>query len=81
MKQLDLKHTGLVITDPQNDFLSEEGAAWKMVGDSVEENNTIEHLEQLLEAVKNQDIPVFISPHYYYPTDRRPNGPTHRPRV
>lgn len=69
MRHLDLNHTGLVITDPQNDFLSEDGVAWKLVGDSVKQNNTIEHLEQLLETVKDHGIPLFISPHYYYPTD------------
>ena len=29
--------TALVITDPQNDFLSENGATWQLVGDSVKE--------------------------------------------
>ena len=61
--------TALVITDPQNDFLSPEGATWGMVGESVTENNTVEHIEALLKAAKTSAIPVFISPHYYYPTD------------
>ncbi len=61
--------TALVITDPQNDFLSEKGVTWQLVGDSVKENRTVEHLEQLLETAKGNDYDVFISPHYYYPTD------------
>ncbi len=61
--------TALVITDPQNDFLSPEGATWGMVGDSVTENNTVENIESLFKAAKTFAIPVFISPHYYYPTD------------
>lgn len=61
--------TGLVITDPQNDFLSPDGATWDLVGDSVEANGTVEHLEQLLVAAKDGDHPVFVSPHYYYPHD------------
>lgn len=69
MQRLDTDRTGLVITDPQNDFLHEKGVAWEMVGNSVEQNNTIDHLEQLLETMKSTGIPVFISPHYYYPTD------------
>lgn len=32
---IDNKTTALVVTDPQNDFLSEDGAAWGLVGDSV----------------------------------------------
>lgn len=67
--QIDIQDTALVITDPQNDFLSEAGATWELVGESVTENNTIEHLEQLLAAAKQAGLPVFVSPHYYYPTD------------
>ena len=63
-------NTALVITDPQNDFLSPKGVTWGVVGESVKENNTVENLESLLKAAKANDIPVFISPHYYYPTDK-----------
>ncbi|MEJ2129996.1 MAG: cysteine hydrolase [Woeseiaceae bacterium] len=62
--------TALVITDPQNDFLSPKGVTWGVVGESVEKNNTVENLESLLRAAKANGIPVFISPHYYYPTDK-----------
>jgi len=61
--------TALVITDPQNDFLSPKGVAWGVVGKSVTENNTVENIDSLFAAAKANDIPVFISPHYYYPTD------------
>ncbi|MBI2842801.1 MAG: cysteine hydrolase [Armatimonadetes bacterium] len=62
--------TAVVVTDPQNDFLNENGVAWKLVSDSVKENNTIENIERVLKAAKNNGLQVFISPHYYYPTDR-----------
>ena len=61
--------TALVLTDPQNDFLSPKGVTWGVVGESVTANNTVDHIAQLLKAAKKNDIPVFISPHYYYPTD------------
>ena len=61
--------TALVLTDPQNDFLSPDGVTWGMVGQSVTENNTVENIDSLFQAAKANDIPVFISPHYYYPTD------------
>ena len=63
--------TALVITDPQNDFLSPEGVTWGVVGKSVEENNTVEHLDQLFKAAKESGFQVFVSPHYYYPTDHQ----------
>ena len=62
--------TALVLTDPQNDFLSPKGATWGVVGESVTENNTIANIESLLKTAKATNIPVFISPHYYYPTDK-----------
>jgi len=61
--------TALVITDPQNDFLSPDGVTWGVVGESVRANNTVANLEILLKTAKEQDIPVFVSPHYYFPTD------------
>jgi nicotinamidase-related amidase len=61
--------TALVVTDPQNDFLSPDGVTWGVVGKSVTENNTVENIEALFKLAKKKDIPVFISPHYYYPTD------------
>lgn len=67
---VDLGRTALVVTDPQNDFLSEKGVTWGVVGESVKENKTVEHIEALFKAAKKAGIPVFISPHYYYPTDK-----------
>jgi nicotinamidase-related amidase len=61
--------TALVLTDPQNDFLSPEGVTWGVVGASVTANNTVAHIGQLLDSAKKNDIPVFVSPHYYFPTD------------
>jgi nicotinamidase-related amidase len=61
--------TALVITDPQNDFLSPDGVTWGVVGESVTANNTVINIEKLLKAAKSSDMPVFVSPHYYYPTD------------
>ena len=61
--------TALVITDPQNDFLSPDGVTWGVVGESVTANNTVKNIEKLLKAAKSSDMPVFVSPHYYYPTD------------
>ena len=62
--------TAIVITDPQNDFLSPEGVTWGLVGASVEANGTVAHIDQLFSAAKQKGYDVFISPHYYYPTDR-----------
>ena len=62
--------TAVLVTDPQNDFLSEKGVTWALVGDSVTENNTVGNIERLFKAAKDNGFEVFISPHYYYPTDK-----------
>ena len=67
--EISPSNTALVITDPQNDFLSENGVTWQMVGESVRENKTVEHIDALIKVAKAQGYEVFISPHYYYPTD------------
>jgi hypothetical protein len=61
--------TALLITDPQNDFLSPKGVAWGVVGKSVTDNNTVANIDALFKAAKSNDMPVFVSPHYYFPTD------------
>lgn len=67
---VDAQRTALVVTDPQNDFLSPQGVTWGVVGESVTEHNTVDNIESLFKAAKQAKIPVFISPHYYYPTDK-----------
>ena len=66
---IDPERTALLITDPQNDFLSPDGVVWGVVGESVTENNTVENIEKLFIAAKENDIQVFLSPHYYFPHD------------
>jgi nicotinamidase-related amidase len=61
--------TAVVFIDPQNDVLSETGANWGSVGASVVENGTIGNMETIFRAAKAKGYHVFISPHYFYPTD------------
>jgi len=68
-KAYNTNNAALVITDPQIDFLSPDGVAWAMVGESVTKNNTVDNIELLFKAAKKNGYHVFISPHYYYPTD------------
>jgi nicotinamidase-related amidase len=67
--EIRAEDTALVVTDPQNDFLSPQGVTWGLVGESVRENDTVEHIDRLFKTAKARGYDVFISPHYYYPTD------------
>ncbi len=63
------ENTAIVITDPQNDFLSSNGVTWGVVGESVTANNTVNNIETLFEIAEEKNIKVFVSPHYYFPHD------------
>jgi nicotinamidase-related amidase len=65
------KHTAIVITDPQIDFLSPKGVTWGVVGKSVQANNTVANLDTIFKTAKAHQLPVFVSPHYYYPQDHK----------
>ena len=69
--------TAVVFIDPQNDVLSEKGSSWGAVGASVTENHTVENMERIFKAAKANAYEVFISPHYFYPSDSgwKINGP------
>jgi nicotinamidase-related amidase len=72
--------TAVVFIDPQNEVLDESGLAWPLVRESIEENNTLENMERIFKAAKVYGFEVFISPHYFYPTDKgwKFNGPLER---
>ena len=67
--EIDLSKTAIFITDPQNDFLSEGGAAWGLVGEEVIADKVVEHQIALVAAAKEVGIPTFYSPHTYTEMD------------
>jgi hypothetical protein len=69
--------TAVVFIDPQNDVLSEKGISWPLLHESLKENNTIENMESIFKVAKELGFEVFISPHYFFPTDKgwKFNGP------
>ena len=63
--------TAIVITDPQNDFLSPNGVTWGVVGKSITENGTVKNIGMLFKTADEINMPVFVSPHYYYEHDHK----------
>jgi len=59
--QINRNDTAVVFIDPQNEVLSERGAAWASVGESVRENKTVENIERIFQAAKQHRFEVFIS--------------------
>ncbi len=66
---IERSNTALVVTDPENDFQSPTGVSWGVVGKNVAANNTVANIETLFKITKASGIPVFVSPHFYYPHD------------
>ena len=71
----DLKKgcAALLMTDMQNDFLTPGGKYYVMIEELMKRNNVNSNLESLLHAAKTHDLPVFMSPHYFYPHDHKLN--------
>ncbi len=68
--ELNNHDTAVVFIDPQIDVLSPQGRNWAVLGDSVTENATVQHMTEIFRAARDNDFTVVISPHYFYPTDR-----------
>ena len=56
--------SGLLIVDPYNDFLSEGGKLYELSRTTLEANNVVEHMRQVLAAARARGVQVFIAPHH-----------------
>jgi len=74
---IDKHDTAVVVIDPQHEVLDASGLAWPLVRESLQDNQTIEHMERLFKAAKAPGVEVCISPHSCYPPDTgwQVNGP------
>ncbi|MGY6126916.1 isochorismatase family cysteine hydrolase [Paraburkholderia caledonica] len=68
---LDKERTALVLVDIQNDFLTEGGKYYVLIEELMKRNNVNANLESLLQTSKDNNYPVFMSPHYFFPHDHK----------
>ena len=66
----DRAKTALLITDPQNDFMSESGAGWGLVKDNVTRLGTNDNIAKLMKTAKASGMQLFVSPHSYFEHDK-----------
>lgn len=59
--ELKREGLGLLVVNPQVDFLSPKGVGWNLYGASIKENNTTENILLLLKVAKSLKVPVFVS--------------------
>ena len=58
--------TGLLVIDPYNDFISEDGKVWDRLKGVAEANQCVPHMLQVLEAARRSGIRVFYALHRRY---------------
>lgn len=56
----------LMVVDPYNDFLSEEGLSWPMLRLVAEENDLVGNLQSLVAAARAGDVQIAFAPHHRY---------------
>ena len=63
------ERTALVVIDPVNDFLSEGGAGWDLVKNTVRLHDVVGHLKQAIEGARRRGISVLFGPMAYTEED------------
>ena len=69
MPTLDKTHTAVLITDPQNDFLREDGKLYGLLADNLKELGTVDNIEKLMKAAKKKDVVLAVDPLVYTQLD------------
>ncbi|MCV0426554.1 MAG: cysteine hydrolase [Roseibium sp.] len=69
LPSFDKNHTAIVITDPQNDFLSPDGKLYGLVSDNLAELGTIENIETLMKTAKSEGVALAVDPLVYTKID------------
>lgn len=59
----DLSKTAIVLVDPYNDFLHEDGKMYPLLEASLKHTDTIKHLFDLLAIARTHKIPIYYSLH------------------
>jgi ureidoacrylate peracid hydrolase len=65
----DPGRTALLVIDPVNDFLHEDGAAWEMTKSTVKKNDVVAQLARLTEGARGAGVPVLFGPMAYTQED------------
>jgi ureidoacrylate peracid hydrolase len=58
--------TALVVIDPYNDFISEEGKVWDRIKKVAQANDCVPHMLHVLDAARKAELRVFYALHRRY---------------
>jgi ureidoacrylate peracid hydrolase len=65
----DPERTALLVIDPVNEFLHEDGAAWEMTKSTVRKNDVVAQLQRLTAGARAAGVPVLFGPMAYTAED------------
>ncbi|KAI8634973.1 Isochorismatase-like protein [Xylariaceae sp. FL1651] len=58
-----MSNTAVLLIDPYNDFLHEEGKLYGRLAESIKDSDTITHLFEVVNAARSAGIPIFYCMH------------------
>lgn len=61
--------TAVLITDPQNDFLREDGMLYKLLAENLQSLNTVDNIETLMKTAKTAGFTLAVDPLVYTSLD------------
>jgi nicotinamidase-related amidase len=59
-------HTAVVLIDPYNDFLHQDGKLYPFVSESLKETETVKHIQELIDIARSLHIPIYYGLHQQY---------------
>lgn len=65
----DKARTAVLITDPQNDFLREDGKLYKLLAENLKELGTVDNIDKLMSGAKKSGMALAVDPLVYTALD------------
>jgi biuret amidohydrolase len=65
----DKVRTAVLITDPQNDFLREDGKLYKLLAENLKELGTVDNIDKLMSGAKKSGMALAVDPLVYTALD------------
>jgi nicotinamidase-related amidase len=59
----DISNTAILLIDPLNDMLHEDGKMYPLLAESIKDTKTISHILDLMKAARAHKIPIFYGLH------------------
>ena len=69
LPSLDKAHTAVLITDPQNEFLREDGKLYPLLKENLNALGTVGNVEKLMKTAKQTGITLAVDPLVYTASD------------